>query len=78
MAYHPVTAPGSGLEMQPAQRDSSYSDTMKEISKARLRRRVLANPELATKLVALEASPVYNSNGRLIQATGESALHATL
>jgi hypothetical protein len=43
---------------------------MKEIGKARLRRQALGNPDLAARLPALEASPVYNSKGELIQSLG--------
>lgn len=74
MTLSQVDALGKGLEMQPMHRDPSYSNAMKEISKARLRRRVLENPELAAKLVALEASPVYNSKGVLIQSLGSTGL----
>lgn len=67
-----VTGLGKGLEMQPANRDSSIANQMKEIRKAVLRRRVFANPQLAARLVALEASPVYNSKGELIQSLGNT------
>ncbi|BBD06813.1 hypothetical protein [Desulfovibrio ferrophilus] len=62
---------GKGLEMQPANKDS-LSDSMKEIRKAKLRRQVYADPALAQKLVAVEASPTYNSSGKLIQSLGFS------
>ncbi len=64
---------GKGLEMQPANRDSSLANAMKEIRKAGLRRQVLANPQLAARLVALEASPVYNSKGELIMSLGNTS-----
>lgn len=72
MILSQVVGLGKGLEMQPTQRDPSFSNGMKEIRKAVLRRQVLENPHLAAKLVALEASPVYNSRGDLIQSLGDS------
>lgn len=72
MALLPVTeVHGTELKMQPTGQDS-LNDSMKEIRKARLRRRVLSDPSLAQKLVAIEASPVYNSKGELIQSLGFS------
>ncbi len=50
--------------------DRSLVAMMKDVRKARLHREVYAKPELAGKLVALEASPVYNSKAELIQSTG--------
>lgn len=61
---------GKGLEMQPTEKDNSLSDSMKEIRKAKLRRQVFSDPALAQKLVAVEASPTYNSRGELIQSLG--------
>ena len=61
-----------GLEMQPKDRES-MAQTMKDIRKARLRRQVLADPTMAQKLVAVEASPVYNSRGELIQSVGTTS-----
>lgn len=68
-----VTGLGKGLEMQPVNRDSSIANQMKEIRKAVLRRRVFSDPQLAARLVALEASPVYNSKGELIQSLGNTS-----
>ena len=70
MALLPVTeVHGTELKMQPTDQES-LNDSMKEIRKAKLRRRVLADPSLAQKLVAVEASPVYNSKGELIPSLG--------
>jgi len=52
--------------------DRSMASMMKDARKARLHREVYAKPELAGKLVALEASPVYNSKAEIIQSTGLS------
>jgi len=60
---------GAELKMQPTEQES-LNDTMKEIRKAKLHRRVLSDPSLAQKLVAVEASPVYNSKGELIPSLG--------
>jgi HD-like signal output (HDOD) protein len=49
------------------------AQTMKNIRKAHLRRQVLADPTMAQKLVAVEASPVYNSRGELIQSVGTTS-----
>ncbi len=70
MTLSPIIASGKGLEMQPAPREPSLANVMKEIGKARLRRQALGNPDLAARLPALEASPVYNSKGELIQSLG--------
>ena len=52
----------------------SFSDEMKGIRKQRLQRQVFEDPSMAGKLVATEASPVYNAKGELIQAvTGSGA-----
>jgi hypothetical protein len=70
MTLSPLIASGKGLEMQPAPRDQSFANVMKEIGKARLRRQALGDQALAARLPALEASPVYNSKGELIQSLG--------
>lgn len=46
----------------------ALANEMKDIHKARLRRQVMADPSLAGKLVATEASPMYNARGEVIQA----------
>ena len=51
---------------------SSFADEMKNIRKQRLRRQVFEDVKMAGKLVAVEASPVYNAKGQLIQALGNS------
>jgi len=51
---------------------SSFADEMKDIRKQRLRRQVFEDAKLAGKLVAVEASPVYNAKGQLIQTLGNS------
>lgn len=70
MALSAVTeVHGKVPAMQPTEKDS-LSDSMKEIHKAKLHRQVLSDPSLALKLVAVEASPTYNSRGELIQSLG--------
>jgi hypothetical protein len=49
---------------------TSSSDEMKNIRKQRLQREVMVDPSKARELVKLEASPVYNANGQVIQSTG--------
>ncbi len=51
---------------------SSFADEMKNIRKQRLRRQVFEDVKMAGKLVAVEASPVYNAKGQLIQALGSN------
>lgn len=46
----------------------AMANEMKDIRKARLQRQVMADPSLAGKLVATEASPTYNAKGEVIQA----------
>jgi hypothetical protein len=46
----------------------SAADDMKNIRKQRMQRKVLEDPSLAGKMVATQASPVYNAKGDLIQA----------
>jgi len=50
----------------------SMANEMKDIRKARLQRQVMADPSLAGKLVATEASPTYNAKGSVIQALSSS------
>jgi hypothetical protein len=57
--------------------DTHHADMMKSIAKARLRRQVLTDPSLAQKLVSVEASPVYNARGSLIQAVSSRAITAS-
>ncbi|THB69973.1 MAG: hypothetical protein D6E12_03550 [Desulfovibrio sp.] len=47
---------------------NSFANEMKQIRKARLQRQVMQDPSLARKLVSVEASPLYNASGDLIQA----------
>ncbi|MEW5773661.1 MAG: hypothetical protein AB1916_09070 [Thermodesulfobacteriota bacterium] len=65
------TDPGVALH-RPGESDRSLVAMMKDVRKARLQREIYSRPELAGKLVALEASPVYNSKAELIQSTGLS------
>lgn len=46
----------------------SAADDMKNIRKQRMQRKVFEDPSMAGKMVATEASPVYNAKGDLIQA----------
>lgn len=55
---------------RPTKDPANWSNEMKNIRKQRLRRQVLQDPSLATKLVSVENSPVYNSRGELIQSVG--------
>ncbi len=48
----------------------SSAEQMKDLQKLRLQREVIADPSKAKELVKLEASPVYNSSGKLIQSAG--------
>ncbi len=50
----------------------SNANDVKNISKAKLERQVMADPSLAGKLVATEAAPTYNTNGSVIQAVSTS------
>lgn len=49
---------------------ASGADEMKNIRKQRLQREVMVDPSKARLLVKLEASPVYNANGQVIQSAG--------
>jgi hypothetical protein len=49
---------------------NDLANEVKEIGKARLARKVLEDPSLAKKMPALQASPVYNSRGEIIQSLG--------
>jgi hypothetical protein len=51
-------------------KDVSTADEMKNIRKQRLQREVMVDPSKAKKLIKLEASPVYNAQGKVIQSTG--------
>ncbi len=50
----------------------SFSEEMKGIRKQRLQRQVFEDPSMASKLVATEASPVYNAKGEIIQAVSDA------
>ncbi|NJB67823.1 HD-like signal output (HDOD) protein [Desulfobaculum xiamenense] len=54
----------------PVRKGQTLAEAMKNIQRARLSRKVYADPAMAGKLVAIEASPVYNSRGELIQSVG--------
>ncbi|MBG0775466.1 MAG: hypothetical protein H0S85_03425 [Desulfovibrionaceae bacterium] len=49
------------------------ANQMKDVRKQRLRRMVMQDPSLAKRLVAAEASPVYNAKGELIQSLGSGS-----
>lgn len=51
-------------------RDASGADEMKSIRKARMHREVMVDPSKARELVKVEASPVYNAKGKIIQSAG--------
>lgn len=63
-------AQSKGGELQNSGND--MANEMKDIRKARLQRQVMADPSLAGKLVATEASPTYNAKGSVIQALSSS------
>ncbi|MFV0421426.1 hypothetical protein [Oleidesulfovibrio sp.] len=50
----------------------SLADAAKDISRRKLQHKILEDPKVARQLVAIEASPVYNESGRLIQAVVSS------
>lgn len=51
---------------------SNFAEQIKDIRKVRLQREVLENPEMAGKLVKVEATGTYNAKGEVIQAvTGD-------
>ncbi len=56
------------LQQTKGQNSLELANQMKSIKKARLHRMVYQDPSLARKLVATEASPVYNAKGEIIQA----------
>lgn len=62
--------PAKGYDTFTIDRQESLADSMKDIRKRSLQRKVLADPQMATKLIAIEASPVYNSRGELIPSVG--------
>ena len=69
----PIKAQDAPRKIEAAKNSNdSLSNEMKDIRKARLQRQVLADPSLAGKLVATEASPQYNASGELIQAVSSS------
>lgn len=55
-------------EPRGVEKATTDAEMMKDIRKARLQRKVLQDPSLAGKLVATEASPVYNARGEVVQA----------
>ncbi len=63
-------AQNKGAELENS--GNSMANEMKDIRKARLQRQVMADPSLAGKLVATEASPTYNAKGAVIQALSSS------
>jgi hypothetical protein len=56
-----------------AMNEDSMANQMKDVRKQRLRRMVMQDPSLAKRLVAAEASPVYNAKGELIQSLGSGS-----
>ncbi|QJB58505.1 hypothetical protein HFN16_16110 [Pseudodesulfovibrio sp. zrk46] len=51
-------------------RDTSGAQEMKDIRKQRMQREVMVDPSKAKELVKIEASPVYNAKGKVIQSAG--------
>jgi len=66
------TGGGDLQKVEESSKAVSQADQMKAIKKARLNRKVMADPSLAGKLVALSSSPVYNAKGDLIQSVAAS------
>ncbi|ABB39247.1 hypothetical protein Dde_2450 [Oleidesulfovibrio alaskensis G20] len=62
----------SGVQVARDMTAVSLADAAKDIRRRHLRRSILEDPSLARALVAIEASPVYNERGRLIQAVTSS------
>lgn len=63
----------SNLELmleEAKKKDASAANEMKDIRKQRLQREVMVDPSKASDLVKLEASPVYNAQGKVIQSAG--------
>jgi len=58
----------SAILSVPSSSANDLANEMKNIHKGRLNRQVYEHPELAGKLVAMKASPVYNTRGDIIQA----------
>ncbi|WP_051249760.1 hypothetical protein [Maridesulfovibrio zosterae] len=60
--------------VMPKQRSGAESNAndIKNIKKAKMEREVMADPSLASKLVATKSTPTYNTNGSVIQATSNS------
>ncbi|ADU63832.1 MAG: hypothetical protein KUA35_14855 [Pseudodesulfovibrio sp.] len=48
--------------------NTSLADQVKSISKVKLQRQVMENPEMARELVKVEATGTYNAKGDVIQA----------
>jgi putative ubiquitin-RnfH superfamily antitoxin RatB of RatAB toxin-antitoxin module len=57
-------------ENSKVERADSLANEMKNIKRKRAERELLQDPKLAKKLMAAQASPIYNSNGEIIQTTG--------
>jgi predicted RecB family nuclease len=57
-------------ETRKVESSDSLANEMKDIRRKRAERELLQDPKLAKKLMAAQASPIYNSNGEIIQATG--------
>lgn len=63
----------SNLELmleEAKRRDASDAQEIKDIRKQRMQREVMVDPSKARDLVKLEASPVYNAKGKVIQSAG--------
>lgn len=63
----------NGLEQmmeEAKRRDASGAQEMKDIRKQRMLREVMVDPSKAKELVKVEASPVYNAKGKVIQSAG--------
>jgi len=63
----------SNLELmleEAKRRDGSGAQEIKDIRKQRMQREVMVDPSKARDLVKLEASPVYNAKGKVIQSAG--------
>lgn len=61
---------GTSVNLDTTTHGPDVAEQMKSIRKARLRRQVFSNPELARELVKVESSAVYNTKGQIVQTVG--------
>jgi len=66
----PGTSSLEQMMEEATRKDVSGANQMKDIRKQRMQREVMVDPSKARELVKLEASPVYNAQGKVIQSAG--------